>query len=67
MAYKQISFRLLELFLFRDKAINIAMRSIGYKQQTALQKGFLEDLAVKAKRLAFAREAINWSQERVYN
>jgi hypothetical protein len=31
MAYKQIPFRLPELSLFGDKAINIAMRSMGYK------------------------------------
>jgi hypothetical protein len=67
IAYKQIPFRLPELSLFGDKAITIAIRSMGYKRRTALRKGFSEDPVVKAERLAFAREAILWDRERLYN
>jgi hypothetical protein len=40
---------------------------MGYKRRTALRKGFSEDPVVKAERLAFAREAILWDRERLYN
>jgi hypothetical protein len=66
IAYKQIPLRLPELSIFRDKAINTAMRSMGYKRRTAPRKGFSDDPTVMAERLAFAQEAITWDRERLY-
>jgi hypothetical protein len=51
---------------YRFKAIRTAFKSIGYGRRVAKRKGFSDDLVVIANRLAFAREAITWSQERLF-
>lgn len=66
MAYKQIPLRLPELSRFGNQAINTAMRSMGYTRRTAPKKGFSDDPVVMAERVAFAKEAIQWDRERLY-
>jgi hypothetical protein len=43
------------------------MKSLGYCRRVAKRKGFSTDPVVMQKRLDFARQAINWSQERLYS
>ena len=38
---------------------------MGYGRRITKKKGFSDDLAVKAERLAFAQEGIQWSLERL--
>jgi transposase len=48
-------------------AIYTAMKSLGYCRRVAKRKGFSTDPIVMRKRLDFAQDAINWSQERLYS
>jgi hypothetical protein len=50
-----------------EQAIYTAMKSLGYCRRVAKRKGFSTDPIVMQKRLDFARQAINWSQERLYS
>jgi hypothetical protein len=50
-----------------EHAIYTAMTSLGYCRRVAKRKGFSTEPTVIQKRLDFAREAINWSQERLYS
>jgi hypothetical protein len=50
-----------------EHAIYTAMKSLGYCRRVAERKGFSTDPIVMQKRLDFARQAINWSQERLYS
>ena len=43
------------------------MKSLGYSRRVAKRKGFSTDPIVMQKRLEFARQAINWSRERLYS
>jgi transposase len=43
------------------------MKSLGYCRRVAKRKGFSTDPLVMQKRLEFARQAINWSRERLYS
>jgi hypothetical protein len=43
------------------------MKSLGYCRRVAKRKGFSTDPIVMRKRLDFAQDAINWSQERLYS
>ena len=43
------------------------MKSLGYCRRVAKRKGFSDDPEVMRQRLEFARQAINWSQERLYS
>jgi transposase len=49
-----------------EHAIHTAMTSLGYCRRVAKRKGFSTESRVMQQRLDFAREAINWSQERLY-
>ncbi|KIN09120.1 hypothetical protein OIDMADRAFT_48949 [Oidiodendron maius Zn] len=49
------------------QAIHTAMQSLGYCRRVARRKGFSDDPEVMHQRLEFARQAINWSQERLYS
>jgi hypothetical protein len=48
------------------EAIRTAFLRVGYGRRVAKRKGFSDDPAVIAKRLAFAREGITWSPERLF-
>ncbi|KIM99105.1 hypothetical protein OIDMADRAFT_56273 [Oidiodendron maius Zn] len=50
-----------------EQAIYTAMKSLGYCRRVAKRKGFSDDPEVMRQRLEFARQAINWSQERLYS
>ena len=50
-----------------EHAIYTAMKSLGYCRRVAKRKGFSDDPEVMHQRLEFARQAINWSQERLYS
>ena len=56
----------LELQGCGSKAIRTAFKLVGYGRRISKKKGFLDDPAVRAKRLAFAQEGIIWSKERLY-
>jgi hypothetical protein len=47
------------------EAIRTAFRSVGYGRRVAKRKGFSDDPAVMAQRLAFAREGVTWTPERL--
>jgi hypothetical protein len=50
-----------------EQAFRTAIQAIGYTRRASKKKGFSTDPRVMANRLAFAREAIQWSRERLYN
>jgi hypothetical protein len=43
------------------------MRALGYCRRVAKRKGFSTDPIAMQRRLDFAQQAINWSQERLYS
>ena len=48
------------------EAIRTAFRSVGYERRVAKRKGFSDDPAVIAARLAFAQDGLTWTRERLY-
>jgi transposase len=64
LSYKQIPQHLPEIQA-GPKAIRNAFKLIGYSRRIARRKGFSDDPEVKAERLAFAKEAITWTRERL--
>lgn len=51
---------------YGEEAIQTAFRQIGYGRRVAKRKGFSELQHHKDQRLTFAREAISWSEERLF-
>lgn len=47
------------------QAIKAAFEKEGYGRRIAKRKGFSDDPRVKADRLAFTKEGVTWSRERV--
>ena len=50
-----------------EKAIRTALKTLDYTRKRSPKKGFSENPQVIAQRLAFAREAINWTKEELFN
>jgi hypothetical protein len=65
--WKQIPLCAPEFSDIGEHAIHTAMKSLGYGRRVAKRKGFSTDPVVMQKRLEFARQAINWSRERLYS
>jgi len=69
-SHKRIAFRHIpyELDLgidYGEKATRTAFKLLGYGRRVSKKKGYSDDPAVIAERLAFAREAITWTPERL--
>jgi DDE superfamily endonuclease len=50
-----------------EKAIRTALQTLQYSRRRSPRKGFSENPRVIAERLAFAREAINWTRDELFN
>ena len=48
-----------------EKAVQTALKALGYTRRTSKKKGFSNNPTVMAERVAFAREGITWLVERV--
>ena len=68
VSFQHLSYYAPELGLqeYGVEAIRRAFRSIGYGRRVAKRKGFSDDPSVMAYRVAFAREGLTWSRERLY-
>jgi transposase len=49
----------------KEQAIRTAFKLVGYGRRVAKRKGFSDDPAVIAERLAFAKQGIQWTRERL--
>jgi len=49
------------------QAIRTAFKLVGYSRRVAKRKGFSDDPAVMAERLAFAKEGITWTPEKLFH
>jgi hypothetical protein len=72
-SYRHVSFRHLPAYTpelglqdYGFEAIRTVFQSIGYGRRIAKRKGFSDDLAVIAARLAFAQDRLTWSREHLY-
>ncbi len=51
---------------YKYEAIRTAFLRVGYRRRVAKRKGFSDDPAVMANRLAFAEDGLTWTRERLF-
>lgn len=67
IAPRNIPHYLPELGEVGEKAMHSAIDLLGYCRRSSKKKGYSDDPVVCRQRLEFAREALNWTKERVMN
>jgi hypothetical protein len=72
-SHRHVSYRHLPTFApelglegYGFEAIRTAFMRMGYGRRVAKRKGFSDDPAVITKRLAFARDGLTWTRERLF-